>query len=162
MRADSAAAIAAESGEDMYIGFPLLMKCRTVTPVDYDTDKTYPLVIGLHGAGDTPERFGRLCEYFDAHDFIYAAPQAPYRSGRQGGGFLWFGAISAEDEAAAAEARTLNSAYILHLIDRLKHGAQHRAGVPGGLQPGGGDGLSDRPESSRGDRRHRRVRRLAR
>lgn len=115
----------ATSGEDMYIGFPLLMKCRKVLPADYDASKTYPLVIGLHGAGDTPERFSTLCDYFESRDFIYAAPQAPYCSGRNRG-FLWFGQISAEDEAAAAEARTLNSAYILHLIDRLE--AEHKIG----------------------------------
>jgi len=119
MRAAAMASMDEQRGEDMYVGFPLLMKCRTVRPADYQPDKTYPLVIGLHGAGDTPERFARLSEYFESQDFIYAAPQAPYCLGRQRG-FLWFGEISAEDEGAAAEARELNCAYVLHIIDRLK------------------------------------------
>jgi len=55
-----------------------LQKCRVYLPEDYDSTRTYPLVIGLHGYGGNARGFSRIWEYLEPHTFIYAVPEAPY------------------------------------------------------------------------------------
>jgi len=51
-------------------------------PPDYDApanrDKTYPLVLIVHGHGSTEIRHGQLADTFGRKDVIYLAPRAPY------------------------------------------------------------------------------------
>jgi len=50
-------------------------------PADYDSSKTYPLVIGLHGYGANPKSFARLYERAGSPEFIFVCLQAPYAFG---------------------------------------------------------------------------------
>jgi predicted esterase len=50
-------------------------------PADYDSTRTYPLVIGLHGYGATPKSFARLYERAGNPELIYVSLQAPYAFG---------------------------------------------------------------------------------
>lgn len=48
-------------------------------PAGFDPEKTYPLVVGLHGFGDQAKRFSMIWEDREiGGDFIYAAMEAPY------------------------------------------------------------------------------------
>lgn len=49
-------------------------------PPDYNenSDKTYPLVVIIHGHGSTEIRHGQLADIFGREDVIYLAPRAPY------------------------------------------------------------------------------------
>jgi phospholipase/carboxylesterase len=66
-------------GNIIYIDAPALLKCRIQLPRSYDKEKSYPLVVGLHGYSGNPEVFMEYSwEYFGQPEFIYATPQAPY------------------------------------------------------------------------------------
>jgi predicted esterase len=67
-----------ELGELIYIENSALFKCRIQLPEDYNNDKSYPLVLGLHGGGSSPDKFITLWKDFREPKFIYAATQAPY------------------------------------------------------------------------------------
>lgn len=106
-------------GEQTYFDYSLRTKCRTVLPPNYQPERTYPLVIGLHGAGDTADRFSRLGDYFEAHDFIYAAPEAPFNLGPRRG-FVWFNNSSPDYGVEDAATRQRDCDYVLDVIGRLK------------------------------------------
>lgn len=69
-----------EKGEidRLYFQSSALFQCLIQLPEDYDTDKSYKLVIGLHGGGSSPENLINLWDDSRKIDFIYAVPQAPY------------------------------------------------------------------------------------
>jgi len=78
-------------GEGFWFDALGVNECRLMFPDGFDPGERYPLVIGLHGLGDTPEGFIRLWGMFDAPDFIFACPQAlyPVPAGERVG-FSWF------------------------------------------------------------------------
>jgi len=49
-----------------------------ILPDDYDPQRSYPLVILLHGYGQSPEQFAKVASYIGTGDFIYAIPEGPY------------------------------------------------------------------------------------
>jgi predicted esterase len=55
-----------------------MMKCLVHLPAGYDPGRTYPLLIGLHGSGGSPEIFGRLWERNSKAQCLLAAPEGPY------------------------------------------------------------------------------------
>jgi predicted esterase len=65
-------------GNTIYNRTSLLLKCRIHLPENYDPEKRYTLIIGLHGYGSNPDRFITLWKRFGDDKFIYASPQAPY------------------------------------------------------------------------------------
>jgi phospholipase/carboxylesterase len=56
----------------------VVQPCIVTLPADYAPEKTYPLVIGLHGYGSSAGRFSTNWFAFDKPQFIYACPSAPY------------------------------------------------------------------------------------
>ncbi|HDZ40857.1 MAG TPA: hypothetical protein ENH59_04160 [Bacteroidetes bacterium] len=62
-----------------------LEKCLLFLPPDYDPDKEYPLIIGLHGKGSNPWLFSDLWRYIKEEGVIYAVPQSPYNYLARGG-----------------------------------------------------------------------------
>lgn len=71
-------------------------------PDDYDPLKSYPLVVGLHGYGDSGASFIRMWQKFEGHDFILVCPETfyPFSMGKETG-YSWI--ARAEDEAINQE-----------------------------------------------------------
>ena len=53
-------------------------RCLVRLPENYDPAKPYTLVLGLHGYGDAADHFVTVWDRFEAPDFIFAVPFAPY------------------------------------------------------------------------------------
>jgi phospholipase/carboxylesterase len=93
--------LAVESGKESIKG--LYTKQEKLTPywvripANYNPEKTYPLVILLHGRGGNPRRFIKLANDLDTLNFIYAAPQAPYYIKDTQSGFQYFPSVASED-----------------------------------------------------------------
>ncbi|MBU8870127.1 MAG: hypothetical protein KOO60_04540 [Gemmatimonadales bacterium] len=75
-----AEAIAEEIAEPRTVYFEArkLLDCKLFLPDSFDPSREYPLVIGLHGYGGSPEGLAGLWTYFPNRDFILAIPEAPY------------------------------------------------------------------------------------
>ena len=108
-------------GEAIYISASAEFRCRLKFPEGYDPEKTYPLLVGLHGYGSDPESFIGLWKRFDSPQFIYAVPQAPYpylRGNEQG--YSWTAQLP--DENPAWERSRLESEeYVARLVKHLKN-----------------------------------------
>jgi phospholipase/carboxylesterase len=102
-----------------YFTAPALFICPVHVPREYDPDKSYPLVIGLHGYASSPERFHTLYFAFDDPQYIYAAPQAPYPLPMGDSlGFSWF-LTDTRDEPISDSLR-LSEQYVLEVIGQVK------------------------------------------
>jgi phospholipase/carboxylesterase len=64
--------------DKLYFQSSALFQCLIQLPEDYDPDKSYKLVIVMHGGGSSPENLINLWQDHGKIDFIYAVPQAPY------------------------------------------------------------------------------------
>lgn len=62
----------------LYIQASTLHKCLINLPEDHNPEKSYPLVVGLHGGGHNPDNFITLWDKIPNRNFIYSVPQAPY------------------------------------------------------------------------------------
>lgn len=65
-------------GENIYVKAEKLMKCRLFLPENYDANKSYPLLIGMHGFGGSTEGFTQLWSLLKTHSFIFVIPEGPY------------------------------------------------------------------------------------
>ncbi len=65
--------------DSLYFESPVLLKCNLQFPGDYDPDKPLPLIISLHGGGDSFQNFMNVWKHFEDPQFIMATPQAPYK-----------------------------------------------------------------------------------
>jgi len=72
-------------GQTRYYKVTKLEKCLLFLPDDYDPDKQYPLIIGLHGNGSNAYLFSDLWKYIKDEGVIFAVPQSPYNYATQGG-----------------------------------------------------------------------------
>jgi len=64
---------------------------RIYLPENFDTNKKYNLIIGLHGFGDTMEGFSRLWMSLKDKNCIFVAPEAPFfrKFDEESHGFSW-------------------------------------------------------------------------
>lgn len=93
--------------------------CLVRLPPGFDPADEYPLVVGLHGYGDSPENFVGLWEMFQRPDFIYACPSAPYPFMENNlTGFSWFPRM--EDTAGTAWMARLSTDYVMAAVAELK------------------------------------------
>lgn len=119
---DSLRMLAAEeedrTGEELYFSAEGPFRCRVQVPEGYDGSGPYPLVIGLHGLGDSPERFAGLWEVVGEYDCILAVPQAPtpYMVGDRIG-YTWY---VGDDEGSWTASARQSRDYVLALLDRLE------------------------------------------
>jgi len=117
--ADSAAEAEAGLGEEGLFsavgGFPF----RIRFPEDFDPEEPTPLLIGLHGLGDSPEGYLRLWEAFDLPDFIFAVPPAlyPFSVGSEVG-YSWF--QWGDDPVEMLRLDSLAVDYVMSLIEELR------------------------------------------
>lgn len=65
-------------GDLVYLHTDGFYECRIMLPDNFDPEKSYTLLIGLHGYGSNIDRFITLYNRFENHDFIYATPRAPF------------------------------------------------------------------------------------
>ena len=65
-------------GDTFLVDTKTYLKGRIRFPENYDPEKSYPLVVGLHGLGHYPDGFIKLWDRFENPDFIFVTPQAPY------------------------------------------------------------------------------------
>ncbi|MCK4807548.1 MAG: hypothetical protein KAT09_07865, partial [Candidatus Aegiribacteria sp.] len=94
-------------------------RCLLRFPEDYDPEREYTLVVGLHGYGDSPENFIQLWEYFSEPDFIYACPRGPYPFTENNvTAFSWFKQY--EEGYDILELDLLSTEYVISLVDDLK------------------------------------------
>jgi predicted esterase len=67
-----------DMGEAFLVAAPAFQRCRIKLPAGYDAEKTYPLVIGLHGYLDYIDNFIRLWHGVEGADLIFVTPETPY------------------------------------------------------------------------------------
>jgi predicted esterase len=103
------------SGRVVRVEAPALFKCHVQVPADYDSIKTYPLLVGLHGLGSSPERFIGLWQRFEDPQFICASPQAPYPYPTGGDlGYTW------HLWEAGHSATRMSAEYIVRVVESLR------------------------------------------
>ncbi|MCP4229520.1 MAG: hypothetical protein GY771_05170 [bacterium] len=66
------------NGEVIYFDAPSLLEARLQLPADFDPDKTYKLLVGLHGGAGLADEFSGVYGWFDDPDFIMVSLQGPY------------------------------------------------------------------------------------
>lgn len=80
-------------GKVLYVEGSKLIPCRVHIPPDFDPNKAYPLLIGLHGYTGNAESMSRLWRLFKKQTFIYVCPEAPYTvmgsTGNTEGRYSW-------------------------------------------------------------------------
>jgi phospholipase/carboxylesterase len=67
-----------ERGEFFYTECKTIIKGFVRRPENFDSTKTYPLLILLHGYGANPESYMSLRDKMKSTDIFVAAPQGPY------------------------------------------------------------------------------------
>ena len=106
-------------GEVLMFQGEALFRCLIMLPEDYDPYREYPLVVGLHGYGDSPEYFIQLWSRFYRPDFIYACPRGPYSYTENNTSFYsWFPVNNAEH--LTPDADTASAEYVVSLVHRIK------------------------------------------
>jgi len=65
-------------GQMLLINGKAIFEARIKLPKNYDPEKSYPLLIGLHGKGGNADSFITLWNSFFEPDFIYVALQGAY------------------------------------------------------------------------------------
>jgi phospholipase/carboxylesterase len=105
--------------DSIYFESPALFECKVQFPVNYNTEKSIPLIISLHGGGGSYESFKNIWKHFENPQFIMATPQAPYKwlMGNKIG-YDW-SAWPSENLITMQTALKLTSKYIQNLIKSL-------------------------------------------
>ncbi|MCD4701597.1 MAG: hypothetical protein K8S24_07045 [Candidatus Aegiribacteria sp.] len=107
------------TGEKYLFYAEAAFRCLLRFPEEYDPEREYPLVVGLHGYGDSPENFIRLWEYFYEPDFIYACPRGPYPFMENNvTTFSWFRQY--EEGYDMQKLDLVSTEYVISLVDDLK------------------------------------------
>ncbi len=95
-------------------------QCRLRLPENFDPDKSYTLIVGLHGLGSNPDRFIGLWDRFESPDFIYASPQAPYPfSVGNEIGYSWE-TSDENDPELLGESVSMTEDYVIGVVESLK------------------------------------------
>ncbi|MBU1626693.1 hypothetical protein KKB18_04920 [bacterium] len=96
------------------------LQCYEKLPEEFDANKSYTLIVGLHGFGSNPEDFTGIYKKFENPDFIFAVPQAPYPllSDKGEVGYGW--GLKLDDEMKSDEAKSMLSDYVAKVIGTMK------------------------------------------
>ena len=109
-------------GEELatfYFKSAAIFKCNVKLPENYNPDRAYTLVIGLHGGGASPDSFIKIWDDVKGVNFIYATPQGPYSIVFDKLGNEW-SLWSSTDLKVREQAAALISDYITDLTKKLK------------------------------------------
>lgn len=107
-----------ELGQELIFSASGPFRCRVKLPDGYDGTSPVPLVLGIHGLGDSPDRFIGLWEVVGDYGCIFAVPQAPtpYLVGSRIG-YTWY---TGDDEASWVASAIQSRDYVLTLLDTLE------------------------------------------
>ncbi len=105
-----------ENSESFYFKSESLFKCSIKLPDNYDSQKSYKLVIGL------PVAFNDFSAIWDGFkvDFIYATPQAQYTNLMDNKMISDWAFWTSYDSSTIARAATLTADYMADLVVELK------------------------------------------
>jgi phospholipase/carboxylesterase len=112
---------AAFVGRPLDVEAPALATARIVEPDNLRPGTTYPLLIGLHGAGGNAETIAPLFKGSRvAQPFFFCVPEAPYAMaiGRTLN-YVWFRPGSGERRSPPALQRKLGDEYVLAVLDAV-------------------------------------------
>ena len=107
--------------EDVVFQSPPLTAILKV-PEHYDSAKTYPLLVALHGNGGTAAEFDSGLSSLDRASILVAVPEAEYA--KPAGGYSWFFETSDRSLWAANDTRTVD--HVIELIGAI--GTRYRIG----------------------------------
>ncbi len=110
---------AEEPVKTIYTKVCKLVRCRVRLPENYDPEKKYPLIIGLHGNGGSSAGFIRLWDRFKERGFIYAAPEGAYPKPGRGGGGHYSWEIQVKDEKLWVRGDAMTVSSILEVANDL-------------------------------------------
>jgi len=111
--------LATVKSDSLYFESPALFECSIQFPENYNSKRSFPLLISLHGGGGSYESFKNIWEQFDNPQFIMATPQAPYKwLMGYNIGYDW-SAWPTKNITVMQKALKLTSAYIANLIRSL-------------------------------------------
>ena len=106
-------------------------------PDEYDPDRSYPLVVLLHGFGSHMGDLAGLCPALERRRYLYALPNAPTRIDLGFGsvGFAWTSPAEGEDDGTAADSERKLTEFFEEVTDRYR--VLDGAVVLGGFSQGG-------------------------
>lgn len=110
-----------ERGESFYGECKIFIKGRLRQPDSYDSTKTYPLIIALHGSGGNAESYMSIRDRMGATDIFFAAPQGAYTRKLlelNSPSYSWFPLVN--DRKLWEKADPLVIEYILSVIKDFK------------------------------------------
>lgn len=89
-------------------------------PKNFDSNKAYTLLIGLHGFGDKAHSFTYLWKQAESEDVIFVVPEAPYGfvEGKDAG-FSWMPFVPYESKTAEIAFDWVND-YIINLTKEIR------------------------------------------
>lgn len=90
---------------------------RVKFPEGFNPPTPLPVVIGLHGLGDSADNFIGLWERIENPDFIFVVPQAPYPIGDNA--FSWYRGDYGTEEWG--HSLLLAAHYVLDLVDQVQN-----------------------------------------
>lgn len=112
----------AAKGQMFYVETPRLLQCRVLVPPKYDEQKSYDLVLGLHGYGDNHNEFIQVWDEGEGvpREFIYAAPQGPYPFVGEAGEVVYSWSVwDSSDRSIFSRSYELGEEYVLNVVEKL-------------------------------------------
>ncbi len=110
-----------ERGDSFYAECKILIRGQVRQPDNYDSTKSYPLLIVLHGNGANAESIISIRDRMKATNFFVAAPQGPYPRkilALNTPAFSWF--LQTKNKKLWEKADPPVMEYILNIIDDIK------------------------------------------
>jgi phospholipase/carboxylesterase len=106
-------------GKPLAVGAETFQTCYVRLPEGFDSTKTYPLLVGLHGYGGNPESFAGLYERAGKPQLIYAVLQAPYAMAAGGTpGYSWV-TWNESDSTVQRRSSLMSSDYVAEACRKL-------------------------------------------
>jgi len=108
-------------GEIKQLALEFPVQYHVKLPKWFNPGKSYPLILGLHGAGGNPGEFMRTLVASENDDYIYVTIPGPYASGGDyQPGYLWYNRENA-DSAVVRKSFELTAEYIADIVKHLRN-----------------------------------------
>ncbi len=108
------------TGKMEYFGAKTLLPYWIHLPKNYDADKSYTLLIGLHGFGGKANNFSALWKYLEDDDVIFVVPEAPYAfTEGENAAFSWEPFVQRESKTSLKAFNWLDD-YITDLAEQIR------------------------------------------